>query len=121
MSFGIIILGLIISCVWTGKLAPLGGILLPSLMWYSQSRTLYKVKDNGIVEIKPGWGCGKRICVDGILNVSYNPHAMGMQKVKIEYVQGFVMINPDKPLEFVEALRRIYPDLSVQGFEMINN
>ena len=31
----------------------------------------------------------------------------------------FVMINPDKPLEFVEALREIDPNLSVEGFEQI--
>ena len=49
----------------------------------------------------------------------YNPNAIGMQKVKIEHAQGFVMINPDKPLEFVEALREIDPNLSVEGFEQI--
>ena len=64
-----------------------------------------------------GWG--NRICVDGIRKVSYNPNAIGMQKVKIEHAQGFVMINPDKPLEFVEALREIDPNLSVEGFEQI--
>lgn len=74
-------------------------------------------KDNGVLEIKPGWG--NRICVDGIRKVSYNPNAIGMQKVKIEHAQGFVMINPDKPLEFVEALREIDPNLSVEGFEQI--
>ena len=62
---------------------------------------------------------GNRICVDGIRKVSYNPNAIGMQKVKIEHAQGFVMINPDKPLEFVEALREIDPNLSVEGFEQI--
>ena len=84
---------------------------------YSQSKTIYIVKDNGVLEIKPGWG--NRICVDGIRKVSYNPNAIGMQKVKIEHAQGFVMINPDKPLEFVEALREIDPNLSVEGFEQI--
>ena len=87
------------------------------LMFYSQSKTIYIVKDNGVLEIKPGWG--NRICVDGIRKVSYNPNAIGMQKVKIEHAQGFVMINPDKPLEFVEALREIDPNLSVEGFEQI--
>lgn len=77
----------------------LGGIIISVLMFYSQSKTIYIVKDNGVLEIKPGWG--NRICVDGIRKVSYNPNAIGMQKVKIEHAQGFVMINPDKPLEFV--------------------
>lgn len=86
-------------------------------MFYSRSKTTYIVKDNGVLEIKPGWG--NRICVDGIRKVSYNPNAIGMQKVKIEHAQGFVMINPDKPLEFVEALREIDPNLSVEGFEQI--
>ena len=31
---------------------------------------------------------GNRICVDGIRKVSYNPNAIGMQKVKIEHAQG---------------------------------
>ena len=35
------------------------------------------------------------------------------------FCKGFVMINPDKPLEFVEALREIDPNLSVEGFEQI--
>ena len=112
----------------------LGGIIISALMFYSQSKTIYIVyhesrifqthskttyivKDNGVLEIKPGWG--NRICVDGIRKVSYNPNAIGMQKVKIEHAQGFVMINPDKPLEFVEALREIDPNLSVEGFEQI--
>ena len=95
----------------------LGGIIISVLMFYSQSKTIYIVKDNGVLEIKPGWG--NRICVDGIRKVSYNPNAIGMQKVKIEHAQGFVMINPDKPLEFVEALREIDPNLSVEGFEQI--
>ena len=95
----------------------LGGIIISVLMFYSQSKTIYIVKVNGVLEIKPGWG--NRICVDGIRKVSYNPNAIGMQKVKIEHAQGFVMINPDKPLEFVEALIKIDPNLSVEGFEQI--
>ena len=120
----IIIVGLIVLIIFLnvclGKswaFSALGGIIVP--VFYSQSKTIYIVKDNGVLEIKPGWG--NRICVDGIRKVSYNPHAMGMQKVKIEHAQGFVMINPDKPLEFVEALRKIDPNLSVEGFEQIKN
>lgn len=106
-------------CIWRKSWAfsALGGIIIPVLMFYSRSKTTYIVKDNGVLEIKPGWG--NRICVDGIRKVSYNPNAIGMQKVKIEHAQGFVMINPDKPLEFVEALIKIDPNLSVEGFEQI--
>jgi hypothetical protein len=53
----------------------LGGIIISVLMFYSQSKTIYIVKDNGVLEIKPGWG--NRICVDGIRKVSYNPNAIG--------------------------------------------
>ena len=52
----------------------LGGIIISALMFYSQSKTIYIVKDNGVLEIKPGWG--NRICVDGIRKVSYNPNAI---------------------------------------------
>ncbi|WP_270224764.1 PH domain-containing protein [Phocaeicola massiliensis] len=44
-----------------------------------------------------------------------------MQKVKIEHAQGFVMISPDRPLEFVEALKKVCPGLAVEGFELIKN
>ena len=105
------------ECVFGAKLGFFGA-------WgnyYSCINVLFAVenylKDNGVLEIKPGWG--NRICVDGIRKVSYNPNAIGMQKVKIEHAQGFVMINPDKPLEFVEALIKIDPNLSVEGFEQI--
>ena len=57
----------------------LGGIIISVLMFYSQSKTIYIVKDNGVLEIKPGWG----------------------------------------NREFVEALREIDPNLSVEGFEQI--
>ena len=107
------------ECVFGAKLGFFGawGNYYFCINVYSQSKTIYIVKDNGVLEIKPGWG--NRICVDGIRKVSYNPNAIGMQKVKIEHAQGFVMINPDKPLEFVEALREIDPNLSVEGFEQI--
>lgn len=125
-SWWIIILGLVVLIIFLNMclekswaFSAFGGIIVPVLIFYSQSKTIYIVKDNGVLEIKPGWG--NRICVDGIRKVSYNPNAMGMQKVKIEHAQGLVMINPDKPLEFVEALRKIDPNLSVEGFEQIKN
>ena len=71
----------------------LGGIIISALMFYSQSKTIYIVKDNGVLEIKPGWG--NRICVDGIRKVSYNPNAIGMQKVKIEHAQAREQIVPN--------------------------
>lgn len=123
-NWWIIIVGLVVLIIFLNvylekswAFSALGGIIIPVLMFYSRSKTTYIVKDNGVLEIKPGWG--NRICVDGIRKVSYNPNAIGMQKVKIEHAQGFVMINPDKPLEFVEALIKIDPNLSVEGFEQI--
>ncbi|MCD7923223.1 MAG: PH domain-containing protein [Bacteroides sp.] len=118
---GIVILIILLSaCLGKNWAIPaLAGTIAPFFLLYSQIKTLYFIKDNGELEIKPGWG--NKICVDGICKVSYNPNAIGIQKVKIEHAQGFVMVNPDKPLEFVEALRKIYPNLSVEGFELIKN
>lgn len=120
----IITLGLIVLIVFLnvclGKdwaFGVLGGSIIPVLGFYSRSKTIYIVKDNGVLEIKPKWG--NRICIDGIRKVSYHPDATGIRRVKIEHAQGFVMINPDKPLEFAEALRKIDPNLSVEGFELI--
>lgn len=116
----IVLIPLLGVCLGKSWAAPvLGGIVIPLLMLNSQLKTIYIVKDCGVVEIKPGWG--NKICVNEISRISYSPKAMGMQKVKIEHNQGFVMVNPDKPLEFVEALRKIYPALSVEGFELIKN
>ncbi len=95
----------------------LGGIIISVLMFYSRSKTIYIVKDNGVLEIQPGWGT-EYVLTESV-KCLINPNAIGMQKVKIEHAQGFVMINPDKPLEFVEALREIDPNLSVEGFEQI--
>ena len=115
-NWWIIIVGLVVLIIFLNVYLEKSWAI-PVLMFYSRSKTIYIVKDNGVLEIKPGWG--NRICVDGIRKVSYNPNAIGMQKVKIEHAQGFVMINPDKPLEFVEALIKIDPNLSVEGFEQI--
>lgn len=97
-NWWIIIVGLVVLIIFLNvylekswAFSALGGIIIPVLMFYSRSKTIYIVKDNGVLEIKPGWG--NRICVDGIRKVSYNPNAIGMQKVKIEHAQGFVMIN----------------------------
>ena len=101
------------ECVFGAKLGFFGA-------WgnyYFCINVLFAIENHLYCKRKPGWG--NRICVDGIRKVSYNPNAIGMQKVKIEHAQGFVMINPDKPLEFVEALREIDPNLSVEGFEQI--
>ena len=87
--------------------------------FYSQSKTIYTIKDSGVLEVKSVWG--KRFCVDGIRNITYQPHALGMQKIKVEHAQGFVMISPDRPLEFVEALKKVCPGLAVEGFELIKN
>ena len=75
--------------------------LLAILAWYKSGKGVSIFTILGLLLI---WGMG---------------FSIGMQKVKIEHAQGFVMINPDKPLEFVEALIKIDPNLSVEGFEQI--
>ena len=88
--------------------------------WFNcTSHAVYTIKDSGVLEVKSVWG--KRFCVDGIRNITYQPHALGMQKIKVEHAQGFVMISPDRPLEFVEALKKVCPGLAVEGFELIKN
>ena len=49
----------------------LGGIIISALMFYSQSKTIYIVKDNGVLEIKPA--CN-RFSMKGV--ISLNPVAM---------------------------------------------
>ncbi|WP_455672583.1 PH domain-containing protein [Phocaeicola sp.] len=108
----------ILLCCWV-QVSFAFALITPVLLWYNQDKTTYTVKDNGVLKIKSF--LGKGICVDGITKIVYNPRALGMQKIKIEHAQGFVMVNPEKPLEFVEALRKVYPALIVAGFEQINN
>lgn len=97
----------------------LASFLVPCLMWYSQQKTLYRIKENGVLSIEPRFG--NKMCITDITAVTYTPHSMGMQKVKIEHSMGFVMVNPEHPHEFAEALKKIYPTISVRGFELINN
>lgn len=116
----VFILLFVVLALYLGKgqfLPSFCGMIAPVLILYSRMKTLYVVKDNGVVEIRPG--LGRRICVDGVRRVSYRPGAIGTQKVKLEHAQGFVMISPDEPLEFTKALGKIYPGLSVEGFELM--
>lgn len=64
---------------------------------------------------------GQKILCGWHQEITYQPHVLGMQKIKVEHAQGFVMISPDRPLEFVEALKKVCPGLAVEGFELIKN
>ena len=62
-NWWIIIVGLVVLIIFLNvyleknwAFSALGGIIIPVLMFYSQSKTIYIVKDNGVLEIKPGWG-----------------------------------------------------------------
>ena len=62
-NWWIIIVGLVVLIIFLNvylekswAFSALGGIIIPVLMFYSRSKTTYIVKDNGVLEIKPGWG-----------------------------------------------------------------
>ena len=62
-NWWIIIVGLVVLIIFLNvyleknwAFSALGGIIIPVLMFYSRSKTIYIVKDNGVLEIKPGWG-----------------------------------------------------------------
>ena len=119
VGMGVAILVVIVIFFWLQEWTALGGLIVPLMLFYSQSKTMCTIKVSGVLEGKSVWG--KRFCVDGIRKITYQPHALGMQIIKVEQAQGFVMISPDRPLEFVEALKKVCPGLAVEGFELIKN
>ena len=89
VGMGVAILVVIVIFFWLQEWTALGGLIVPLMLFYSQSKTIYTIKDSGVLEVKSVWG--KRFCVDG------------------------------RPLEFVEALKKVCPGLAVEGFELIKN
>lgn len=63
---------------WLQEWTALGGLIVPLMLFYSQSKTIYTIKDSGVLEVKSVWG--KRFCVDGIRKITYQPHVLGMQR-----------------------------------------
>ena len=77
IGMGVATLVMIAIFFWLQEWGALGGLIKPLMLFYSQSKTIYTIKDSGVLEVKSVWG--KRFCVDGIRNIAYQPHAIGMQ------------------------------------------
>ena len=61
VGMGVAILVVIVIFFWLQEWTALGGLIVPLMLFYSQSKTIYTIKDSGVLEVKSVWG--KRFCV----------------------------------------------------------
>lgn len=86
--------------------------LAPSILIYADKATSrYILKQNGTLSIKKKFSSDQTI--ERILKVTYNPQAWSMQKIKIDFPGGFVAIDPETPLRFIEQIRQTVPDAEI--------
>ena len=60
VGMGVAILVVIVIFFWLQEWTALGGLIVPLMLFYSQSKTIYTIKDSGVLEVKSVWG--KRFC-----------------------------------------------------------
>ena len=80
VGMGVAILVVIVIFFWLQEWTALGGLIVPLMLFILSRRLFIRIKDSGVLEVKSVWG--KRFCVDGIRKITYQPHVLGMQKIK---------------------------------------
>ena len=56
VGMGVAILVVIVVFFWLQEWTALGGLIVPLMLFYSQSKTIYTIKDSGVLEVKSVWG-----------------------------------------------------------------
>lgn len=106
----IVISFITIQAIWIGA-ACLG----PSAtIYFSQATCRYIVKENGMLQIVNGFH--QKRSFNHITSITYTPHALGIQKIKIKHATGFVMVDPESPQELIKALQEVNPGMTVRNF-----
>lgn len=86
--------------------------LLPLLLlYYNYSKERYCIQENGTLKITTIWR--SRVILSGISKVTYRPNHWTDQKIKIDYAQGFTLINPEHPERFISDLKAVNKELIV--------
>lgn len=96
----------------TGQWAIPLPLLPPVIIILVQSRTRYLIWEDGRVEIRSGWGKSK--ILNELHQVIYYPKNWLNNRIRIHYQNTFELLNPERPQEFLEALRRYAPGLKIK-------
>ena len=96
----------------TGQWAIPLPLLPPVIIILVQSRTRYLIWEDGRVEIRSGWGKSK--ILNELHQVIYYPKNWLNNRIRINYQNTFELLNPERPQEFLEALRRYAPGLKIK-------
>lgn len=96
----------------TGQWAIPLPLLPPVIIILVQSRTRYLIWEDGRVEIRSGWGKSK--ILNELHQVIYYPKNWLNNRIRINYQNTFERLNPERPQEFLEALRRYAPGLKIK-------
>lgn len=83
-------------------------------IYFSQATSRYIVKENGMLQIVNGFH--QKRSFNHITSITYTPHALGIQKIKIKHATGFVMVDPESPQELIKALQEVNPGMTVRNF-----
>ena len=106
----IVISFITIQAIWVGA-ACLGP---GATIYFSQATCRYIVKENGMLQIVNGFH--QKRSFNHITSITYTPHALGIQKIKIKHATGFVMVDPESPQELIKALQEVNPGMTVRNF-----
>lgn len=96
----------------TGQWAIPLPLLPPVIIILVQSRTRYLIWEDGRVEIRSGGGKNK--VLTELHQVIYYPKNWLNNRIRINYQNTFELLNPERPQEFLEALRRYAPGLKIK-------
>lgn len=96
----------------TGQWAIPLPLLPPVIIILVQSRTRYLIWEDGRVEIRSGWGKSK--ILNELHQVIYYPKNWLNNRIRIHYQNTFERLDPERPQEFLEALRRYAPGLKIK-------
>ena len=96
----------------TGQWAIPLPLLPPVIIILVQSRTRYLIWEDGRVEIRSGGGKNK--VLTELHQVIYYPKNWLNNRIRINYQNTFELLNPERPQEFLEALRRYAPQLKIE-------
>ena len=96
----------------TGQWAIPLPLLPPVIIILVQSRTRYLIWEDGRVEIRSGGGKNK--VLTELHQVIYYPKNWLNNRIRINYQNTFELLNPERPQEFLEALRRYAPGVKIK-------
>ena len=96
----------------TGQWAIPLPLLPPVILILVQSRTRYLIWEDGRVEIRSG--SGKSKVLNELHQVIYYPKNWLNNRIRIHYQNTFERLDPERPQEFLEALRRYAPGLKIK-------